>query len=153
MLITDIITIMLLAMMVGETVAEEMKLTQNLGLYSIADVAFLVLFVKVILLVFRFSSRFPQVFCAAVGVDIGFNLLFLPLQYLTIMYGTDTGEDAISGFSAVLTFIYIAMFIWLVRVLGNIFLHALEVRLSFAIGITLLYLAGKAIFTIVTGSA
>lgn len=151
-LIANAVSITVLEAMIGEAAAERLELRHNFIFQSIFEIIFLVVFIKAMLLLFNFPVRFPQVFCAIAGVNIGFSFLFIPIQYLTITYGLGAGEDMNSGMSPILAIVYIAMFVWLVRAIGNIFMHALELRLSFAVGITLLYMMGKIVLVTIVGN-
>lgn len=108
------------------------------------DLFFLLGFLKVLLWLFRFPMRFTQTAIAVTGSVALFSVLFIPLNFVAadiIGFGEQAQPPMQSSpAGAVLALIYLALFIWMLRVLGHIFLHALEVRLSFAIGIAMLYL-------------
>ena len=111
-------------------------------LEAVVDLAFLLVFLKVILWLFRFPNRFTQTAIAVTGSTALFSVLFIPLNFMAanIMgFGEPAGAQS-SPAGAVLALVYLALFIWMLRVLGHIFFHALEVRLPFALGIALLYL-------------
>ena len=110
---------------------------------AVIDVLFLAAFVKVILALFRFPMRFMQTFTAFAGIHAGFGLAFAPLHYLNMHYVIGAREAAMQGLVGAIAFAYLALFVWSLRVMGHIFVHALETRLPFAIGIALLYLVGN----------
>ena len=113
-------------------------------LETVVDLFFLLLFLKVLLRLFRFPVRFTQTAIAITGSIAMFSVLFIPLNFVAadiIGLGENTQNQMQSSpAGAVLALIYLALFIWMLRVLGHIFSHALEVRLSFAIGIAMFYL-------------
>jgi len=113
-------------------------------LEAFVDLFFLLVFLKILLYLFRFPMRFTQTATAITGTIAMFSVLFIPLNFVAadiIGFGENTqSEMQSSPIGAVLALIYLALFIWMLRVLGHIFKHALEVRLFFAIGIALLYL-------------
>lgn len=151
MFAAKILAVMILAAMVGEADAERLGLRHNVIFRSAFEIVFLIVFLKAMLLLFRFPMRFPQTFCAVGGVAIGFGFLFIPIQYLTLAQGLGIAEDANPAMSPLLVIAYLAMFVWLVRVLGNIFMHALELRLLYAIAITFLHMIGKVAVMAVIG--
>ena len=110
----------------------------------VVDLIFLLGFLKVLLLLFRFPTRFTQTATAVTGSIALFSVLFIPLNFVAadlIGFGENAQTQMQnSPAGAVLALIYLTLFLWMLRVLGHIFLHALEVRLSFAIGIAMLYL-------------
>ena len=111
---------------------------------TFVDLLFLLGFLKVLLILFRFPMRFTQTGIAMTGCIAMFSVFFIPLNFAAasmIGFGGDTQADMQSSpGGAMLALIYLALFFWMLRVLGHIFMHALEVRLSFALGIALLYL-------------
>ena len=113
-------------------------------LEAVVDLAFLLLFLKVLLLLFRFPNRFTQTAIAMTGSTALFSALFIPLNFMAaniIGFGEQaSGAAQSSPAGAVIALVYLALFIWMLRVLGHIFFHALEVRLPFALGIAMLYL-------------
>lgn len=113
-------------------------------LQVLIDLLFLLAFFRVVLLVFRMPQRYKQTIIAIVGCRAIFSGIFIPLNYMTaqaIGFGEMAQVDASSpAFGAVLALFYLACFIWLLRVFGHILVSALEVRLSVAIAISLLYM-------------
>ena len=109
------------------------------------ELVFTLAFVYVLLLLFRFPERFPQTMTALAGSNTLFNVILMPLNYFAVQLSFDAAPAGASTppFSAMMALVYLAVFIWIVRVTGHILLHTLEVRLSFAIGIALLYMAGN----------
>ena len=114
--------------------------------YAVIDLIFLFLFVKIVLVVFRFAERLPQAFNALLAIHIGFAVILMPLHYLGVQYGLlepqviDTENTAIRTF---LTFVMLAMFIWMLRAMGYVYSQALEIRMVFAIGIAFLYMVSN----------
>ena len=110
----------------------------------VVDLFFLLGFLKVLLWLFRFPMRFTQTAIAITGSVALFSVLFIPLNFVAadlIGFGAEAQPQVQSSpAGAVLALVYLTLFIWMLRVLGHIFCHALEVRLSFAIGIAMLYL-------------
>ena len=119
-------------------------LTEVNLLETFVDLFFLLAFLKVLLWLFRFPMRFTQTATAITGSIALFSVLFIPLNFIATDFigfnGEVQSEMQSSPAGAVIALIYLALFIWMLRVLGHIFLHALEVRLPFAIGIAMLYL-------------
>ncbi len=113
-------------------------------LETVVDLFFLLAFLKVMLWLFRFPTRFTQTAIAITGSIALFSVLFIPLNFVAadlVGFGGEAqSEMQSSPAGAVIALVYLALFIWMLRVLGHIFLHALEVRLPFAIGIAMLYL-------------
>ena len=117
-------------------------------LETFVDLFFLLAFLKVLLWLFRFPMRFTQTATAITGSIALFSVLFIPLNFVAADFigfngglnGEVESQMQSSPAGAVIALIYLALFIWMLRVLGHIFLHALEVRLPFAIGIAMLYL-------------
>ena len=111
------------------------------------DLLFLLAFFRVVLSVFRMPQRYKQTVIAIVGCRALFSGIFIPLNYIAaqvIGFGEMAQGDAQdSAFSTVLALVYLAFFIWLLRVFGHILVSALEVRLSVAIVISLLYMMGS----------
>ena len=113
-------------------------------LEAIVDLIFLLAFLKVLLWLFRFPNRFTQTAIAITGSTALFSVLFIPLNFMAasiVGFGEQASATAQSSpAGAVIALVYLALFIWMLRVLGHIFYHALEVRLPFALGIAMLYL-------------
>ncbi|MDD9806227.1 MAG: hypothetical protein OXU83_06525 [Gammaproteobacteria bacterium] len=114
------------------------------------ELAFTLVFVYVLLLLFRCPERFPQTMTALAGISALFNVILMPLNYLAVQMSFGEAPAGVSTppFSAVMALVYLGIFIWIVRVIGHIMLHALEVRLSFAVGIALLYMAGNLVLSL-----
>ena len=120
-------------------------LTEVNLLETIVDLFFLLAFLKVILWLFRFPVRFTQTAIAITGSIALFSVFVYTVELrlpptLLVFGGEAQSEMQSSPAGAVIALVYLALFIWMLRVLGHIFLHALEVRLPFAIGIAMLYL-------------
>ena len=107
------------------------------------DLIFLMLFLKVLLHLFRYSARFTQTAISITGALALFSVLFIPISFLAVHLAGFGGEaqDEMqqSPLGAVLAIFYIMLIMWLIRVLAHIFMYALEVRISFAMGIAILY--------------
>lgn len=114
------------------------------------ELAFTLVFVYVLLLLFRCPERFSQTMTALAGSSALFNVILMPLNYLAVQMSFGEAPEGASTqpFSAVMALVYLGVFIWIVRVIGHIMLHALEVRLSFAVGIALLYMAGNLVLAL-----
>ncbi len=78
-----------------------------------------------------FGARFMQTVTALCGTGVLFELLSWPL----VVTLQQLGENA----SGALPVLLVALFIWIIAVIGNILRHALELSLWAGIGISLLY--------------
>lgn len=121
-------------------------------LQAVIDLLFLLIFFRVLLQIFKVSIRYKQTVIAVAGCKAMFSAIFIPLNYMTaqvIGFGdmVDVGAQN-SAFGAVLALFYLTCFIWLLRVFGHILMSALEVRLSFAIGISLLYMMSSLVVSL-----
>ena len=134
----------------GVVSAQVAGVSDRVWLDVAAELAFLLVFVYIVLALFRFPERFVQSAIAMTGSAALFNAILIPLNYFAVRMGFGTGEQAGAAAppGAMLALVYLAVFVWIVRVIGHILRHALEVRTAFAVGIALLYMAGSLVLSL-----
>lgn len=101
---------------------------------AVVDVAFLGLFVYVLLAWAKHTPRFNQSFTALCGTGTILNLVSWPV------FGLLGGENAAVGFGTLGLLLMIAIVIWGVTITAHIFRQALNRDWSQAVAVSLLYM-------------
>lgn len=96
------------------------------------DIFIFIVFLKMILSLSNYSSRFIQTVTAIFGISAVFTMLGLPLMYLrdTLL------NDALL---LLVSYLFLAIIIWNIVVIGHIFRHALSITLFVGVLMGLLY--------------
>ncbi|MGD2119427.1 MAG: hypothetical protein PVG66_13780 [Chromatiales bacterium] len=109
---------------------------------AVVDALLLIVVLRLLLMMQNHVGRFLQTATALFGSGALLNLIALPLQLVT----GDNNSEAGAG-QPMISLAYLLLIIWIQVVIGHILRHALEIKLSLAIGLALTYsiLAGMLI--------
>ena len=156
-----LIAMFFLLELVSATTTAVLSLQIAVSLVAV-DILFIIIFIKLLLLVFGFVERYQQTLVAIIATQTGFLVLFLPLQYILFPLvgaqgigpqSAEMQQNATSGIVMAVTMFYLAIFIWFLRVQASIYANALEVRMVFAVAIVILQLLGNLLATAIVMSA